>query len=179
VSRGRPRRRSSSASEADRQECVKDTFKFPAKNPEVIARAREVVKDATSAEAKVRMLLAYVSDSVRDEYTSSRTGLDVLREMKGDCSEHTLLFVSLCRSLGIPAREVRGWVYAGDEAQALGAHAWAEVAVEGEWHAVDPTWNQYPVDGSHLSLARKADGKYPPLLGLGVTATVLSCDSRE
>ena len=34
----------------------------------------------------------------------------------------------------------------------FGYHAWAEVALDGRWHPVDPTWNQRPVDATHLKL---------------------------
>lgn len=55
----------------------------------------------------------------------------------GDCTEISDLFISLVKSLGIPARRVFGYARQGDS---FGGHQWAEVAYNGEWWAVDPTW---------------------------------------
>ena len=74
--------------------------------------------------------------------------LGVLKRMEGDCSEHTALFVALCRAAGIPARQVVGIGYS-DEIKAFGYHAWAEVYV-GRWVAMDPTWGENLVDATHL-----------------------------
>ena len=61
-----------------------------------------------------------------------------------------MLFVALCRAEGVPAREVSGLMYAGDQLGAFGGHAWAEVALDGRWVSADPTWNQFPVDATHI-----------------------------
>ena len=50
----------------------------------------------------------------------------------GDCDDLSFLYISLCRSLGIPARFIRGYLIdsLGDSASA-GPHAWVEVFVGG------------------------------------------------
>ena len=73
---------------------------------------------------------------------------------KGDCTEHSVLFVALARALGIPSRQVHGLVYAryADAKDALYWHAWAEVLSGGEWIAVDPTFGQPVADATHVAL---------------------------
>ena len=81
---------------------------------------------------------------------------EVLRTRVGDCNEHTALYVALARAVGIPTRINVGlaWV--------LGAfyyHAWPEVYLEepdgrGLWLPVDPTFNQFPADATHVRLLR-------------------------
>jgi len=55
--------------------------------------------------------------------------------------------------LGIPARTVFGMAYADEGQPAFAFHAWNEVSVDGEWRAVDPTWNQVRVDATHIPLS--------------------------
>jgi hypothetical protein len=72
--------------------------------------------------------------------------VQVLETLRGDCNEHTVLFVALARSLGLPARTAVGLVYVNG---AFFYHAWPEVWL-GEWVAVDPTFGQVPADASHI-----------------------------
>ena len=39
---------------------------------------------------------------------SDTTAVEILKERRGDCSEHAVLFVALCRAAGIPARRCSG-----------------------------------------------------------------------
>jgi transglutaminase-like putative cysteine protease len=70
----------------------------------------------------------------------------VLESRRGDCNEHTVLFVAMARALGLPARTAVGLVYVDG---AFFYHAWPEVWL-GDWVAVDPTFGQVPADAAHL-----------------------------
>jgi len=72
--------------------------------------------------------------------------VQVLETLRGDCNEHTVLYVALARALGLPARTAVGLVYVNG---AFFYHAWPEVWL-GEWVAMDPTFGQYPADASHI-----------------------------
>ena len=74
------------------------------------------------------------------------SALQVLDSRQGDCNEHTVLYVALARSLGLPARTAVGLVYLNGS---FFYHAWPEVWL-GEWVAVDPTFGQYPADAAHI-----------------------------
>jgi Transglutaminase-like superfamily len=80
----------------------------------------------------------------------------VLIRLRGDCNEHTVLFVALARALGLPARPVAGLLLVDGRYY---YHAWAEVYL-GDWVAVDPTLDQFPADVAHLRLV--ADGLARP-----------------
>ena len=86
------------------------------------------------------------------EYFSA---LEVIHAKKGDCSAHAKLFVALARAVAVPAREISGYVYIGDGARALGAHAWCEVIVDGHWVEVDPTSNEVNINPTHISFRGK------------------------
>ncbi len=94
-----------------------------------------------------RVLTTGVNRMLEKEITFSvPNALQVLEARRGDCNEHTVLFVALARALGLPARTAVGLVYVDG---AFFYHAWPEVWL-GEWVAVDPTFGQYPADAAHL-----------------------------
>jgi transglutaminase-like putative cysteine protease len=70
----------------------------------------------------------------------------VLDSRRGDCNEHTVLYVAMARAVGLPARTVAGLVYVHGS---FYYHAWPEVWL-GAWVPVDPTLDQFPADASHL-----------------------------
>ena len=73
--------------------------------------------------------------AARDYSTIENIPEYVLSSGHGDCGQVTLLFITLCRCKGIPARWQSGWrVHPGD----VGMHDWCEVYFEGcGWVPVD------------------------------------------
>lgn len=76
---------------------------------------------------------------------------EILADGRGDCLEYATLLVALLRARGIPARVVSGVAYAQSTPPTFGYHAWTEAWVDGHWFAVDPTWDEYPVDATHIA----------------------------
>ncbi|MBT8397325.1 MAG: transglutaminase-like domain-containing protein [Gemmatimonadetes bacterium] len=94
-----------------------------------------------------RRLTVGIHRTLEKEITFSiPNAVQVLEAGRGDCNEHTVLFVAMARALGLPARTAVGLVYVNE---AFFYHAWPEVWL-GEWVAVDPTFGQYPADAAHL-----------------------------
>lgn len=115
--------------------------------------ARRVIGDAKDIYTATSRLSAFVFSHVRDEYVPAYSNaLDALDTGRGDCTEHSILFVALARSLGIPARVAVGIAYWG-AGGGFGWHAWAEVRAGDRWYAVDPTWDQPIADATHVKLA--------------------------
>ena len=124
-------------------------------HPAVAALARQVAGDVPGRYAAAQRLAEHVNRRLEKAYGASQDrASDVLATGKGDCTEHSVLFVALARALGIPARQVHGLVYAryADGKDALYWHAWAEVLSAGEWIAIDPTFGQPVADATHLAL---------------------------
>jgi transglutaminase-like putative cysteine protease len=59
-------------------------------------------------------------------YNNPQPAAITLEYKTGDCDDLTFLYISLCRSIGIPSRFIRGFLI--EENNAV-AHAWAEVFV--------------------------------------------------
>ena len=122
----------------------KSTPRYPINSKKITTLAKKVINDEKKDEIKIEKLMNFVSEYIEDDYESnSESVLDIIDKKKGDCTEHSLLFTTMSRSIGFPTREVTGWAYDGNKKYVL--HAWVEVAlkVDGElyWIPIDPTWN--------------------------------------
>ena len=134
---------------------VDPTLSLPSTDPEMLARARDVVGDATDRATAAKRINEFVHTYVAKVPTIGiPNGLEVLHSARGDCNEHTALFVSLARAAGIPSRIAAGLVYSPLLDHGFYYHAWPEVelAENGGWIAVDPTFGQFPAEATHLKL---------------------------
>ena len=78
-----------------------------------------------------------------------------LTEQRGSCRDYTTLYMAACRSLGLAARFVSGYLF-GSAQQEHQLHAWAEVYLPGAgWRGFDPTENTVVVN-NHIFLASSA-----------------------
>ncbi|MCF2491301.1 transglutaminase family protein [Dyadobacter sp. CY347] len=110
------------------------------------------------------------------EYGNAYPPDDTLRDRSGSCREFARLFIGACRSLGIAARFVSGYLY-GNPQQAHELHAWAEVFLPGAgWRGFDPTEGKAVIN-NHISMGTSADyDQLAPVMGsfLGYTTSRLS-----
>ena len=85
----------------------------------------------------------------------------VLQAKQGVCDELTSLFISMLRSVGIPARFVTGMAFTTSTmfAEQFGPHGWAEVYFPGYgWVPFDVTYGQYGfLDATHIKLKDSLD----------------------
>lgn len=94
------------------------------------------------------------------EYEIREEGLPNVPEItllhrRGSCRDYSVLFMAMCKVVGIAARFVSGFLY-GDPLQAQYLHAWVEVYLPGGgWRGFDPTQNCL-VSGKHIALASSA-----------------------
>ncbi len=129
-------------------------------DPAIIAEAMQAVAGVEGARARAERLTRYVNALLDKKPTVSLpSAREVLRTKVGDCNEHTALYVAMARALGIPARIAVGLAYVRGVQGAFYYHAWPEVYIDegngrGLWLPVDPTFNQFPADTTHLRLAR-------------------------
>jgi transglutaminase-like putative cysteine protease len=114
---------------------------------EITALAVRIAGNERDPRIIAERLNAWVYDSIAKEITITvPSALQVLRDRRGDCNEHTQLYVALARAIGIPARIATGLAYVNGK---FYYHAWPEVWMN-EWVAVDPTFGQFPADAAHL-----------------------------
>lgn len=145
------------------------TPSLPAAHPEIVAKARALTRDAADRLDAARRIHDFVHGYLAKIPTLGvPNGLQALREGKGDCNEHTALYVSLARAVGIPSRIAAGLVYAERLGPAFYYHAWPEVRLggPGEWVPVDPTLGQFPADATHLKLVTGALDRQVEIMGV-------------
>jgi hypothetical protein len=137
--------------------------------PEIRAAAAQMVQGVVGTRARAERLTREINAYVEKRPTVSLpSALEVLRTRVGDCNEHTVLFVAMARSLGIPSRINVGVAFVRG---AFYYHAWPEVWIDegpgrGLWLPVDPTFNQFPADATHLRLARGGLDKQTAIMPL-------------
>jgi transglutaminase-like putative cysteine protease len=116
----------------------------------IIDQASKILAGEKNAYASAKKLSEWVYSAIaKKPVISIPSALDVLKQREGDCNEHTALYTALARAAGIPTRMAAGIVYMEN---GFYYHAWPEVWV-GHWMAVDPTFNQFPADATHIRFA--------------------------
>jgi len=131
-------------------------------HPEIRTKAEAIIAGATDRLDAATRLERWVFEHVEKVPTFGvPSGIEVLHSGRGDCNEHTALYVSLARAVGIPTRIAAGVVFSdrvGDQG-AFYYHAWPEVLVDEDapegaarWLPVDPTFGQVPADATHVKL---------------------------
>lgn len=129
----------------------------------VIAKAKEITNGETEALKAARMICDWVNRSMEKKTSAGiPIAAEVLKNLSGDCNEHTALFTALARAAGIPARMNVGIVMMDGR---FYYHAWPEVYVGG-WVAVDPTFGQFPADATHVRLAQGGLDRYVDVIRL-------------
>ncbi|HVM98049.1 MAG TPA: transglutaminase domain-containing protein, partial [Candidatus Acidoferrales bacterium] len=133
----------------DLSEFLRATALMQVTDPRIQKASTEALQGETDAARGARRLMDWVYERLRKVPTVSLpNAVEILAQGEGDCNEHATLFTAMARAAGLPARIVAGVVYLN---RAFLYHAWAEVWL-GRWVSVDPTFDQMPVDATHLKL---------------------------
>lgn len=117
-------------------------------DPEIILKAQEIAGDEKNSWKAAMRICEWVNKSIKNKNykVGFGTAKQTLKDLQGDCSEHTVLFIGLARALGIPSRICTGLVYNKD---AFYYHFWPEVYV-GQWVSMEPTLGQAQADAAHV-----------------------------
>ena len=133
-------------------EDLESTSLLQCDHPKIIAKAKEIVGNTKHAWPAAKRLSSWVWASLDKVGTAALSNaVETLESKRGDCTEHTALFVALARAVGIPARPCTGLVYWA-RGGGFGYHQWASIYV-GKWVEIDPTFNQPVADGTHIKFA--------------------------
>ena len=135
------------------QKNLKATASYPSNDKYFIDLAEGIIGDVENKWDQVKLLLNYVDVFIEDDYEANAFSIyDILKNRKGDCSEHALFFNTLARAAGFPTREVTGIInYQNNE---FAIHSWNEVVIDGYWYPVDPTWNYIIPPLTHIKFAQ-------------------------
>ncbi|MGI9243675.1 MAG: transglutaminase-like domain-containing protein, partial [Verrucomicrobiales bacterium] len=138
----------------DRAESLEETSSYPTNDPQVVALVEKALGRATRPKARIKRLVKFVDEFIVDDTGSEPlTVNDIIDSQRGDCTEHSQLFVTMARAAGIPAREVSGFIYGEATTPSFGGHAWCEVEIDGCWHSVDPSWGETVINATHIRIS--------------------------
>lgn len=146
---------------------LKPTIAVESDAPEIVKLAKQIVGNEKDAWKSASLINDWVNKKLIKDYgASSDNATGVLAQMKGDCTEHSLLMVALLRAVGIPAKRVDGVVYLmnDDKVPALYWHEWVEAYV-GEWTQMDPTFGQIVAHPARLAVGEESSAEITPLIG--------------
>jgi len=108
-------------------------------NTEIIKIANSIAGSEKSTLKKAQAVFSYVRSKMKYVYPPEKRGaLEAIKKYEGDCGQYSALFITLCRILGVPARQHSG--FAIDDKETLGYHVWSEIYLPGYgWLPVDAT----------------------------------------
>jgi len=120
----------------------------------IVTLAHQIVKDEKNSWKAAKKIAEWINGNLTPNYdVGFASATEILENREGDCSEHTVLFVALCRAVGLPSRAAVGIMYAEGF---FAYHMWPEVFV-GDWVSLDPKWlaedgssGEYYTDATHL-----------------------------
>ncbi|MEM4444077.1 MAG: transglutaminase-like domain-containing protein [Thermofilum sp.] len=105
--------------------------------------AERIVGGETNPYLKARKIWDWITSNVRYTYAMDYALYDNISEyvathLRGDCGMQALLFITLCRIVGVPARWQSGWYM---NPVSPGMHDWAQFYVEPYgWLYADPSF---------------------------------------
>lgn len=102
------------------------------------------------------------------------TSTEVVRDPRGDCTEHAVLLAAVCRNQNLPARVAIGLIYDA-ESNAFAYHMWNEVWMKDVWVPVDATDDQFR---AHVGRLKLADSNLNETSDVGLVAPVLNVLGR-
>lgn len=83
------------------------------------------------------------------------TALQAFERQRGVCQDYAHLLIACCKSVGIPARYVSGYLFTGDDGH-LASHAWADIWLDSfGWVSCDATHRTF----THEAYCRLAVGR--------------------
>lgn len=111
--------------------------------PYIKELAKEIIKDETNPLINARKIYDYITQNVKYSYMRAYSTIINIPEycalnLKGDCGVQALLFITLCRCVGIPAKWQSGLAVTPYH---VGPHDWAQFYVEPfGWLFADPSF---------------------------------------
>lgn len=111
--------------------CLEEEYPYVIFTPYLKALAKEIVGEETNPLVKAKLIYDYITSKVMYSYVRAYITLPNIPEyvatgLKGDCGVQAILFITLCRIVGIPATWQAG-LYATP--LTIGNHDWARFYV--------------------------------------------------
>ena len=156
-----------------------DTPFLQASHPSIQKLVKSIKNKSLSDEKKLEKLAKMVNKKLpKIEFVGHATAVQSLKSKSGDCTEFAVLYATLARAVGIPARVVSGLAYSRESFHGVSnvfiPHAWIQAWVEGKWRGYDATLGGF--DSSHIAL-RISEGEPSAFIEASQLAAKLNWDA--
>ncbi len=151
-------------------EALQSNLYIQSNNPKIITLAHQAAGNTKDVARAVRQIERFVCNYIVDKHSLGyASALDIVTHRKGDCSEHAILTVALCRALGVPAQVATGIVYAGrvGDNVVFVPHAWTRVYIGSLWIDIDATRIERGFGTGHIAMAYSNGSPEDMLSSLG------------
>ncbi len=113
--------------------------------PYIKALAKRITEDSEDDYEKAKKIYNWITHNTNYTYVREYSTYDNISEfaatnLRGDCGFFAILFITLCRAVGIPAKWQSGWFVTPKFAS---PHDWAQVYIDGKWYPVDASFGNY------------------------------------
>jgi hypothetical protein len=144
---------------------TRETITYPSREREIERLASRATAGKINEIGQLEALVYFVNEYLSyEDHSDIKTVAETLKARRGGCTEFANLLTTMARSIGFPAQTVFGLAYSEDT-NSFALHTWNEVAIDGWWYAVDPTWRQVSLDATHLALPSEGELAVLGLLG--------------
>ena len=135
---------------------LEDSHLLGITTPDIRALAKKLTASKQRPWDRAKRLRAWVTEEIRSDMGMNFAAAPVvLREKRGDCSEKSLLLMSLARASKIPARAVAGLVYHRGK---FSGHMWVEIWTGAGWRPMDAALGDEQVSAARIRLEEIALG---------------------
>ncbi|NLO22695.1 MAG: transglutaminase domain-containing protein [Syntrophomonadaceae bacterium] len=118
---------------------------------EIIDLAAAIAPEGMSGREKAESIHSWITQNIKYDYEAYlnqdvhlRQASQILKEGKGLCRDFSFLFAALARAAQLPAKVVYGQAETDSNWE---MHAWNEVMIDGQWVAVDSSWDAGYIKG--------------------------------
>jgi transglutaminase-like putative cysteine protease len=154
-------------------------------NSDIIQKTSEIIENEDNAYLAVHEIAGWIYTNIDYDLntvteTAAKKSSWVIENRQGVCDEITSLFISMTRSIGIPARFVSGMAYT-NVYDNFGNHGWAEVYYPNYgWVPYDVTFDQFGwIDPSHIALQKTLDAGESSITYRWESTGSIDLDSKE
>ncbi len=149
---------------------------WPSENAQIQKLARSITKNSKTDKAKVEAIWQWFRNRSNIRFGGAQVGsrlgtLKVLKQKAGHCWDYSDLFITLCRANDLPCRQVGGWL-CGSE-----GHVWAEILIEDQWMAIDPT-SDLKCSSNYVPYISSHDGEWPFLYTSSISLNPVKVSQR-
>jgi len=141
-------------------------------NPTAKELAFSLTRDSKTDLEKANAFFEYASDEIKyNRYDNWRTTSEVLETKDGDCTDKSIVLVSMLKNVGIDS-----YIVYGNEIDDY-SHAWVSAKIEGRWMQIDPTAKEFYYIYSCLAdESCEYNNYYLPIAGIFDENEVLKCN---